>query len=200
MSFTERSFGLLQILPTASPHWQFASRYGFLFTPLSGFPVDRMQMIFFSGFMMWAFSWKEYQVGRGEGHTSIWRPLWDSINLCKSLPSQSLFYHILTLASGATAGDFALEIGSELSYFVRRLTGRRSSAPTTDKTDLGRAFGVEGYSPIRGGQRRGAYPSSVPRMSYDDHIRLTPYTGSMSRAGAGLPAHAEKLGGSPRIA
>jgi len=114
------------------------------------------------------------------------------------LPSQALFHHILTLAPGATTGDFAVEIGSELSYFVHRLTGRRSSAPTTSKTDLGRAFGVEDYSPIRGGQRGGV---SVPRMSYDDDIRLTPYTGSMSHADAGSPEHedVEKLGGSPRV-
>jgi len=132
-----------------------------------------IEMVFFSLFMMWAYNWKEYRVEPGERHTSIWRPLWDSINLW----------------------DFAVEIGSELSYFVHRLTGRRSSAPTTSKTDLGRAFGVEDYSPIRGGQR------GVPRMSYDDDIRLTPYTGSMSHADEGPPEHedAEKLVGSPRV-
>ncbi|KAH8982092.1 organic solute transporter Ostalpha-domain-containing protein, partial [Lactarius akahatsu] len=60
-----------------------------------------IEMIFFSAFMMWAFSWKEY-VQPGEPHTSIWCPLWDSINLW----------------------DFAVEIWSELSFFARRLTGR----------------------------------------------------------------------------
>jgi hypothetical protein len=152
--------------------------------------------------MMWSFNWKEYRVERGERHTSIWRPLWDSINLCTSYVSTILvsFRHILTLALGSTAGDFAVEIGSELSYFVHRLTGRRSSARTTDKTDLGRAFGVEEYSPVRGGQRGGAYSLSVPRMSYDDDIRLTSYTGSMSHADVGPPEHedAEKLVESPR--
>ncbi len=44
-----------------------------------------MQMIFFSGFMMWSFNWQEYQVQRGEPQTSVWRPLWDSINLCTPL-------------------------------------------------------------------------------------------------------------------
>lgn len=136
----------------------------------------------------------------GERHTSIWRPLWDSINLCTSLPSLSLFHHLLTLAPGATAGDFAVEIRSELSYFLHRLKGRRSPTPTTGKTNLARAFGVEGYSPVDGGQRGGAYALSVPRLSYDDDIRLTPYTGSISYAAAGTPEQddAEKLDESPR--
>jgi len=38
-----------------------------------------IEMIFFSLFMMWSFNWKEYRV-EGEPHTSVWRPLWDSID------------------------------------------------------------------------------------------------------------------------
>jgi hypothetical protein len=41
-------------------------------------------------------------------------------------------------------------------------------------------------------------------MSYDDDIRLTPYTGSMPRAGADVPEYddddVDKLSGSPRVA
>lgn len=33
-------------------------------------------MVFFSLFMMWAYSWNDYRV-KGEARTSIWRPLWD---------------------------------------------------------------------------------------------------------------------------
>ena len=44
-------------------------------------------MIIFSVLMMWAFDWKEYQVQPREPNTSIWRPLWDSINLCTPLSS-----------------------------------------------------------------------------------------------------------------
>jgi hypothetical protein len=80
-----------------------------------------IEMIFFSLFMMWSFSWKPYLVKPGERHTSIWRPLWDSINLW----------------------DFAVEIGSELTYFARRLTGRRSPGPTGK--NLGQAFGLTDY-------------------------------------------------------
>jgi len=56
-----------------------------------------IEMIFFSLFMMWSFTWNPYRVKSDERHTSIWRPLWDSINLW----------------------DFAVEIGSEIVYFGR---------------------------------------------------------------------------------
>jgi len=84
-----------------------------------------IEMVFFSLFMMWSFSWTTYQDNRvelGKPHTSIWRPLWDSINLW----------------------DFAVEIGSQLAYFASRLTGRPPPVPTVP--NLGQAFGVKGYS------------------------------------------------------
>ena len=41
-------------------------------------------MVFFSAFMLWAYSWREYKV-EGEGLTKrIHKPLWDSINYCAS--------------------------------------------------------------------------------------------------------------------
>lgn len=124
-----------------------------------------IEMIFFSAFMMWAFSWKEYLVQPGEPHTSIWRPLWDSINLW----------------------DFAVEIWSDLSFFARRLTGRRALPPT--KPGFGEAFGVAGYTPAGGQSRGGAYKLPAARMSYDDDIRLTPYTASHSRGPSASPEH-----------
>jgi Organic solute transporter Ostalpha len=51
--------------------------------------ADRIQMIFFALLMMWSFQWKEYQVQPTQPHTSIWRPLWDSINLCTPFSSLS---------------------------------------------------------------------------------------------------------------
>jgi hypothetical protein len=36
-------------------------------------------MVLFAAFMMWAYPWAEYVVPDGK-KTSIWRPLWDSIN------------------------------------------------------------------------------------------------------------------------
>ncbi|KAN0132238.1 Organic solute transporter Ostalpha domain containing protein [Lactarius tabidus] len=123
-----------------------------------------IEMIFFSIFMMWAFPWKEYRVQPDERHTSIWRPLWDSINFW----------------------DFAVEIWSELSYFGRRITGRRPP-PSTAEQDYGQSFGVAGYSPADGKSRGGAYALPVARMSYDDDIRLTPYTASHSRGQSASP-------------
>ena len=41
-------------------------------------------MVIFSAFMMYAYTWKEYVVP-GKPKTSVWRPLWDSINYGASL-------------------------------------------------------------------------------------------------------------------
>src|SRR6267154_6903299 len=119
--------------------WPFASRHGFLSSPARASSLMNMQMIFFSLFMMWSFTWNTYLVKQGERHTSIWRPLWDSINLC----TLSNPYYLFALTHLGSTGDFAVEIGSELTYFTRCLTGRRRSAPTGK--NLGQAFGVEGY-------------------------------------------------------
>jgi len=106
--------------------------------------------------MMWSFNWKEYQRQPGEPHTSIWRPLLDSINLW----------------------DFAVEIGSALTYFASRIRGRRHQ-PAPNKRSLGQAFGVEGYVPVEGELRSNEYATSyTSRSSYDEDIRLTPYKAS----------------------
>lgn len=136
--------------------------------------------------MMWAFPWKEYLVQPGEPHTRIWRPLWDSINFCTST-----FFFLSHTASDffffSHAGDFAVEIGSALSYFGRRITGRLPP-PSTAEPDFGQSsFGVAGYSPADGKSRGGAYALPVARMSYDDDIRLTPYTASYSRGQSASP-------------
>jgi hypothetical protein len=94
-------------------------------------------MIFFSIFMMWAFTWNTYKVNPGERHTSIWRPLWDSINLC--MPSNP--YYSFALTHLGTTGDFAVEIGSSLAYFARHITGRPQPAPTG--RNLEEVFSVE---------------------------------------------------------
>ncbi|KAI0059151.1 DUF300-domain-containing protein [Artomyces pyxidatus] len=110
-----------------------------------------LEMIFFALFMMWAYNWSEYKVKDGQ-HTSIWRPLWDSINYT----------------------DFVLEIAGSIRYFFG---GKPQRGPYGDsagaggpKYDFGEAFGVEGY--------RGK--ANKPRTSYDDDIRLSPYSPSGS--------------------
>ncbi|KAH9970659.1 DUF300-domain-containing protein [Russula compacta] len=97
-----------------------------------------IEMVFFSLFMMWSFHWKEYRVNSGERHTSIWRPLWDSINYW----------------------DFAVEIGAELAYFASRLRGQQPPAPA--KRNFGQAFRVEGYT-----EPRGASDADSPERDMD---------------------------------
>src|ERR1700755_2425188 len=116
-------------------------------------------MIFFAALMFWAFNWKEYQLQPGEPHTSVWRPLLDSINLCTPSPSILPFIRyirILLTHLGRPVGDFAVEIGSEFTYFASRITGRRHQ-PAPTKRSLGQAFGVEGYAPIGGVLRSKVY-------------------------------------------
>ncbi|KAH9954598.1 organic solute transporter Ostalpha-domain-containing protein [Russula dissimulans] len=131
-----------------------------------------IEMVFFSLFMMWAFNWSEYRVQQGERHTRIWRPLWDSINLW----------------------DFALEIGAEFRYFASRLTGKRP--PPVTKRGFGQVFGVESYAPVGGD---GAYASPVTRMSYDDDVRLVPYTGSRPYASSPDPDDVKGGASSPPL-
>ncbi|CCM01552.1 uncharacterized protein FIBRA_03610 [Fibroporia radiculosa] len=124
-----------------------------------------IEMVFFSAFMIFAFSAAEYKVPGVR--TGIGRPLIDSINY----------------------SDFAVEIAGSLKFFVayalRRPYTRGTRKTITDrdgktrpKMDFGEAFGVAAaggsysvYSaendPV-GGLR--------PRMSYDENIRLAPYT------------------------
>jgi hypothetical protein len=133
-----------------------------------------MQMIFFAGFMMWSFNWKEYQVQPGEPSTSIWRPLWDSINLCTpSPPSSDPYAYYWRICGRGPVGDFAVEIGSELSYFARRITGRQ---PAPTKRSFGRAFGVESYVQVEGSNEYAT--SYAPHPSYGEDVQLTPYKAS----------------------
>jgi hypothetical protein len=72
-------------------------------------------------------------------------------------------------------GDFAVEIGSELSYFARRITGRQSQAAPT-KRSFGRDFGVESYVPVEGSNEYST--SYAPDTSYGEGVQLTPYKAS----------------------
>lgn len=59
------------------------------------------------------------------------------------MPSNPYYFPALT---HGTTGDFAVEIGSQFTYFARRFTGRPQPAPTGGRT-LEQAFGVEEYEP-----------------------------------------------------
>jgi len=87
-----------------------------------------IEMVFFSGLMWWAYPVTEYHRLEGEPPTSVWRPLWDSINY----------------------SDFALEIYHSLRFFVSRSPSRgylsAKSESGATKTSFARAFGVDGGS------------------------------------------------------
>jgi len=84
-------------------------------------------MVFFSIFMLWAYSPNEYTVADAK-KTSIWRPLWDSINLW----------------------DFVVEIWGSFHFFFDYIRGKPaahsggSHAEDDEKPrmNFGQAFGV----------------------------------------------------------
>ncbi|KDQ26226.1 hypothetical protein PLEOSDRAFT_1067086 [Pleurotus ostreatus PC15] len=101
-----------------------------------------IEMVFFSILMWWAYTPKEYKRKTGEPPTSVWRPLWDSINL----------------------SDFAAEISGSFRFFIEYLRGkphtrghghRALNASGRPKMDFGEAFGVRpGVYPV--------YPVAAP--------------------------------------
>ncbi|THH14594.1 hypothetical protein EW146_g5764 [Bondarzewia mesenterica] len=105
-----------------------------------------IEMIFFAGFMMWAFPWREYKTPDGS-HTGIFTPLLDSINY----------------------SDFVVEIITSLSFYFgfKHRKGAQGSAldSALPKNNFGEAFGVSGY--------RLADKSAG---EYDDGISLTAQT------------------------
>ncbi|KAJ3932140.1 MAG: DUF300-domain-containing protein [Lentinula lateritia] len=131
------------------------------------------QMIFFACFMWWAYTPAAYRI-EGAKPTSIWRPLWDSINF----------------------SDFALEIWYSLKFFIAYIRGVPETHSRFAKSNAGfdDAFGLTTGRPvsynkhsINIGSLRGqngrtspseydsSRPGSIGRMSYDEDIRLEPY-------------------------
>ena len=73
-----------------------------------------------------------------------------TLGLDQLLYGFSLFDLLGTFLIPGPVGDFAVEIGSALSYFASRFTGRAPPEPTG--RDLGQVFGVEGSSSEKGNQ------------------------------------------------
>ncbi|KAJ3893147.1 DUF300-domain-containing protein [Lentinula edodes] len=138
--------------------------------------TGNLQMIFFACFMWWAYTPAAYRI-EGAKPTSIWRPLWDSINF----------------------SDFALEIWYSLKFFIAYIRGVPETHSRFAKSNAGfdDAFGLTTGRPvsynkhsINIGSLRGqngrtspseydsSRPGSIGRMSYDEDIRLEPYYGS----------------------
>ncbi|KAI0367134.1 DUF300-domain-containing protein [Pilatotrama ljubarskyi] len=159
-----------------------------------------IEMVIFSAFMMYAYSWREYIVP-GRPRTSIWRPLWDSINY----------------------SDFAHEIAGSIRFFIDFFRGKpgtrgprvevtdSATGKTYTKMDFGEAFGVAPRPPYDsaypmsssgasgragsgngmaargngssmgraggGGGVAGEFAAArQPRESYDENVRLAPYS------------------------
>nr|VWP01546.1 Glucose transporter rco-3 [Ganoderma boninense] len=140
-----------------------------------------IEMVIFSAFMMYAYTWKEYVVP-GRPKTGFGRPLLDSVNY----------------------GDFAREIWGSLKFFIdyvrgkpgthgARVTVTDMNGNTVAKKTYGEAFGFErsasGVSTLssgaggyrgRGGGGGGESMSMsavrAPRGSFDENVRLAPYT------------------------
>ncbi|KAF9032362.1 organic solute transporter Ostalpha-domain-containing protein [Panaeolus papilionaceus] len=85
-----------------------------------------IEMVLFSGLMWWAYTWHEYRRPEGTRPTSIWRPLWDSVNLM----------------------DFVMEIVGSLRFYFgsnKRNPASRAPRPSEEgyKMNFGQAFGLE---------------------------------------------------------
>ncbi|KIJ62456.1 hypothetical protein HYDPIDRAFT_182786 [Hydnomerulius pinastri MD-312] len=96
-----------------------------------------IEMVVFSALMLWAYTANEYKI-EGAPKTSIWRPLWDSINYT----------------------DFVVEIFGSLKFFFDYARGKRSThsgrRPDAEivnnynkRMDFGQAFGVGGSTYAR---------------------------------------------------
>ena len=93
---------------------------------------------------MWSFTWIPYRVKPDKRHTSIWLPLYDSIDLC----TQSNPCRFFPLTHLGTTADFAVETVSVFLYFASRITGRH---PAPTGTKFRRAF-----DPSRSIEQQGA--------------------------------------------
>ncbi|KAJ4470785.1 DUF300-domain-containing protein [Lentinula aciculospora] len=154
--------------------------------------IEASEMIFFACFMWWAYTPAAYRI-EGAKPTSIWRPLWDSINFI----------------------DFALEIWSSLKFFIAYIRGipQTRSRYATQVTGFDEAFGLEktdraayvghasSESVLRAQNgRTSEYDSSrAPRMSYDEDIRLAPYSYGDARDSPANYTHHDRDGPDSRF-
>ncbi|KAF5376902.1 hypothetical protein D9615_007209 [Tricholomella constricta] len=118
-----------------------------------------IEMVFFAALMMWAYTPAEYKLKPGAPATSIWRPLWDSINF----------------------SDFALEIWVSLRFFFESSRGKPHHVDPHAKMNFGEAFGVtdaHGRAHAVDGSSQIALHSRAARPSYDERIHLAPYESS----------------------
>jgi len=116
-----------------------------------------IEMVLFAILMWWAYTPKEYSRKEGSPPTSIWRPIWDSINIY----------------------DFIEEIISSLRFFVDYIQGKpfTRSPREGDKANFGEAFGVATSKeplPVK---------QMVPQVSAEQAVLLEPYPFSSTKNG-----------------
>lgn len=172
-----------------------------------------IEMVIFSAFMMYAYSWKEYTKVKGATRYGAGRALWDSINYCTS----HCTHHSVACSHTCPTADFAHEIAGSIKFFIDYARGKPGThgprIPVTDemgkqtKMDFGQAFGLHprpdtrgssngyasstssqmqmqaqrvntGLSAPRAGPGESMSMSAVraPRASYDENVRLAPYS------------------------
>ncbi|KAJ7462358.1 DUF300-domain-containing protein [Mycena galericulata] len=81
-----------------------------------------IEMIFFSALMLWSFNVAPYARPPSSPATSVWRPLWDSINFT----------------------DFVQEIFGSMRFFLCGAPAEETLLK--DRVDFGQAFGVSGHT------------------------------------------------------
>ncbi|CAK5277873.1 unnamed protein product [Mycena citricolor] len=125
-----------------------------------------VEMVFFAIGMWWAYPASEYRIAGV--HTSIWRPIWDSINFW----------------------DFAVEIYQSLRYFFGAAVHRHHRDES--KLDFGQAFGVApGPS-----HRSKLLTSTSDPVPYDpEAIRMAPYAFTAPGAAISSPNTAAHFAG-----
>ncbi|KAK1218481.1 hypothetical protein PQX77_018807 [Marasmius sp. AFHP31] len=132
--------------------------------------------------MWWAYNAKEYRKP-GSAPTSIWKPLLDSINYA----------------------DFGREIWASFKFFYDYYRGVPTAHGHGHRASFADAFGVTGRGPYAKTTSRGGSttyseypPAAQSRTSYDEDIRLAPYTYGGRSASIQHDSTTELNGGSHR--
>jgi len=118
-----------------------------------------IEMVLFSILMWWAYTPKEYSRKEGSPATSIWRPIWDSINI----------------------SDFFQEIISSLRFYVDYMQGKPSTSSKSPReggqANFGEAFGIKtSKEPI-------PVKQMTPEVSAEQAVLLEPYPFSSTKNG-----------------
>ncbi|KAG6874125.1 hypothetical protein C0995_005541 [Termitomyces sp. Mi166 len=126
-----------------------------MFTFYQSFVFNALEGRVIKGLMMWAYTPAEYKKP-GTPPTSIWRPLWDSINY----------------------SDFAREIWGSLRFFF---TGKMLPSDSREKMTFGKAFGLDGHTHTPGNNNELVVRNTAAMQSYDEHIHLAAYESHASQ-------------------